>query len=71
MAVGALAGGAVWKSTFGEAGVAESFVDDLRKSLAPGIAALVQRRWPRRASDETRPGGRLLGDQLRAASSAS
>jgi uncharacterized membrane protein len=41
MAAGALAGGAAWKSTFGEAGVAESFVDDLRKSLAPGSAALV------------------------------
>jgi uncharacterized membrane protein len=41
MAAGALAGGAAWKSTFGEAGAAESFVDELRKSLAPGRAALV------------------------------
>jgi uncharacterized membrane protein len=41
MAVGALAGGAVWKSTFGEAGVAESFVDELRESLTPGSAALL------------------------------
>jgi uncharacterized membrane protein len=41
MAVGALAGGAAWKSMFGEAGVAESFVDELRESLTPGSAALV------------------------------
>jgi uncharacterized membrane protein len=33
MAVGALAGGAVWKSTFGDVGVAESFVDELRTNL--------------------------------------
>jgi uncharacterized membrane protein len=41
MAAGALAGGAAWKSTFGDAGVAESFVDELRESLEPGSAALV------------------------------
>ncbi len=41
MAVGALAGGAAWKSSFGDVGVAESFVDELRESLMPGSAALV------------------------------
>ena len=41
MAVGALAGGAAWKSSFGDVGVAESFVNELRESLMPGSAALV------------------------------
>jgi uncharacterized membrane protein len=41
MAVGALASGAAWKSTIGDPGVAKSFVDDLRESLAPGSASLV------------------------------
>ena len=41
MAVGPLAGGAVWTSSFGGVGVAESFVDELRESLMPGSAALV------------------------------
>jgi uncharacterized membrane protein len=41
MAVGAVAGGTVWNSMFGEPGVAESFVTDLRENLTPGSAALV------------------------------
>lgn len=41
MAVGAVAGGAAWKSSFGDVGVAESLVDELRESLTPGSAALV------------------------------
>lgn len=41
MAVGAVAVGAAWKSMFGDAGVADSFVDELRESLTPGSAALV------------------------------
>jgi uncharacterized membrane protein len=41
MAVGVVAGGAAWKSAFGDVGVAEGFVDELRESLTPGSAALV------------------------------
>jgi uncharacterized membrane protein len=41
MAAGALAGGAVWKSMFGDAGVAESFVKELSEKLEPGCAALI------------------------------
>ncbi len=41
LAVGAVAGGAVWKSTFGDACVAKSFVDELSRNLTPGSAALI------------------------------
>ncbi|HYI98612.1 MAG TPA: DUF1269 domain-containing protein [Thermoleophilaceae bacterium] len=41
IAAGALAGGAIWKSVFGDAGVTESFVKELSKSLEPGRTALV------------------------------
>jgi uncharacterized membrane protein len=41
MAVGAVAGGVMWKSTFGDVGVAQSFVDELSESLPPGGAALI------------------------------
>lgn len=41
MAAGALAGGAIWKSMFGDAGIAEGFVEDLARSLEPGRAALI------------------------------
>ena len=41
IAAGALAGGAIWKSMFGDAGVAESFVKELSESLEPGHAALI------------------------------
>lgn len=41
IAAGALAGGAIWKSMFGDAGVAESFVKELSESLEPGRGALV------------------------------
>lgn len=41
IAAGALAGGAIWKSIFGDAGVAESFVKELSESLEPGHAALI------------------------------
>jgi uncharacterized membrane protein len=41
MAVGAVAGGAIWKSTFGDVGVAEGLVEELREKLTPGTAALV------------------------------
>jgi uncharacterized membrane protein len=41
MAVGAVAGGAIWKSMFGDVGVAESFVNELGENLAPGSAALI------------------------------
>ncbi len=41
MAAGALAGGAIWKSMFGEAGVAEDFVKELSENLEPGQATLI------------------------------
>lgn len=41
MAVGAVAGGAIWKSTFGDVGVAQSFVNQLSQNLTPGSAALI------------------------------
>jgi uncharacterized membrane protein len=41
MAAGALAAGAAWKSNFGDAGVAEGFVNELRDKLTPGGGALI------------------------------
>ena len=41
IAAGALAGGAIWKSMFGDAGVAEDFVKELSENLEPGRAALI------------------------------
>ncbi|HKO39364.1 MAG TPA: DUF1269 domain-containing protein [Solirubrobacterales bacterium] len=41
VAAGALAGGAIWKSMFGDAGVAEDFVKELSANLEPGRAALI------------------------------
>lgn len=41
IAAGALAGGAIWKSMFGDAGVAEVFVKELSENLEPGRAALI------------------------------
>jgi len=41
MAVGAVGGGAIWKSMFGDEGVARSFVNDLGAKLTPGSAALI------------------------------
>lgn len=41
IAAGALAGGAIWKSMFGDAGVAEGFVKELSENLEPGRAALI------------------------------
>lgn len=41
IAAGALAGGAIWKSMFGDAGVAEGFVKELSESLEPGRSALI------------------------------
>ena len=41
MAAGALAGGAAWKTMFGDAGVDEDFVKDLSESLDPGKGALI------------------------------
>jgi uncharacterized membrane protein len=41
MAVGAVAGGAAWKSMFGDVGIAEAFVRDLSEKLLPGSAALI------------------------------
>ena len=41
MAAGAIAGGAIWKSMFGDAGVAEDFVKELSENLEPGRAALI------------------------------
>ena len=67
MAVGALAGGAVWKSTFGDAGVAESFVDELRESLTPGSAALVllvREMTPEKVLPQIREHGRVIQTSL-------
>ena len=67
MAAGALAGGAAWKSTFGEAGVAESFVDDLRRGLAPGSAALallVSEMSPDKVLPQIREHGRVIQTSL-------
>jgi uncharacterized membrane protein len=67
MAVGALAGGAAWKSTFGEAGVAESFVDELRESLTPGSAALVllvREMAPDKILPQIREHGRVIQTSL-------
>jgi uncharacterized membrane protein len=41
IAAGALAGGAIWKSMFGDAGVAEDFVKELSEKLDLGGAALI------------------------------
>lgn len=41
IAAGALAGGAIWKSMFGDTGVAESFVKELSENLEPGGTALI------------------------------
>jgi uncharacterized membrane protein len=41
MAAGALAGGAIWRSMFGDAGIAEGFVEELARVLEPGRAALI------------------------------
>jgi uncharacterized membrane protein len=41
IAAGALAGGAIWKSMFGDVGVAEDFVKELSENLEPGRAALI------------------------------
>ncbi len=41
MAVGAVAGGAIWKSQFGDAGVAQNFVNELSVNLTPGSVALI------------------------------
>jgi uncharacterized membrane protein len=41
MAAGALAGGTIWKSMFGDAGVAESFVKELSENLEPGRGTLI------------------------------
>lgn len=41
IAAGAVAGGAIWKSMFGDAGVAEDFVKELSENLEPGRAALI------------------------------
>jgi uncharacterized membrane protein len=41
MAAGAIAGGAIWKSMFGDAGVAEDFVKELSENLEPGRGALI------------------------------
>ena len=41
VAAGALAGGAIWKSIFGDAGVAEDFVKELSENLEPGRSALI------------------------------
>src|SRR5215212_11974981 len=41
IAAGAVAGGAIWKSMFGDAGVAEDFVKELSENLEPGRAVLI------------------------------
>jgi uncharacterized membrane protein len=67
MAVGALAGGAAWKSTFGDEGVAESFVDQLRESLTPGSAALVllvREMRPEKVLPHIREHGRVIQTSL-------
>ena len=67
MAVGALAGGAVWKSAFGDEGVAESFVDELRESLTPGSAALVllvREVTPEKVLPHIREHGRIIQTSL-------
>ena len=41
IAVGAVAGGAMWKTMFGDIGVAQNFVRELADNLTPGSAALI------------------------------
>lgn len=41
MAVGAIGAGAMWKSMFGDVGVAQKFVNELSANLTPGSAALI------------------------------
>ncbi len=41
VAVGAVAGGAMWSSMFGDASVAQNFVNELGENLTPGSAALI------------------------------
>ncbi len=41
MAVGALGAGGAWKSMFGDAGVAQRFVEELSQNLTPGGGSLL------------------------------
>jgi uncharacterized membrane protein len=67
MAAGALAGGAVWKSMFGDAGVAEDFVKELGEHLEPGRAALVflvRELDPEKVLPQVREHGHLIQTSL-------
>ena len=69
IAAGALAGGAIWKSMFGDAGVAEDFVKELGEHLEPGRAALIFLATevdPEKVLPEIKEQGRLIRTSLSA-----
>jgi uncharacterized membrane protein len=69
IAAGALAGGAIWKSMFGDAGVAEGFVKELSENLEPGRAALIFLATevdPEKVLPEIKEHGRLIQTSLSA-----
>jgi uncharacterized membrane protein len=73
MAVGAVGAGAMWKSMFGDVGVAKSFVNELSEKLTPGSTALillVREMEPERVLPQIKePGHRIqtsLNDEVEA-----
>lgn len=67
MAAGAIAGGAIWKSMFGDAGVAEDFVKELSENLEPGRGALiflVRELDPEKALPQVKEHGHLIQTSL-------
>lgn len=73
IAAGALAGGAIWKSMFGDAGVAEDFVKELTEHLEPGRAALIflaTELDPEKVLPEIKEQGHLIQTSLSAEAEA-
>jgi uncharacterized membrane protein len=67
IAAGALAGGAIWKSMFGDAGVAEDFVKELSANLEPGRGALIflaREIEPEKVLPQIREHGHLIQTSL-------
>lgn len=67
MAAGAIAGGAIWKSMFGDAGVAEDFVKELSENLEPGRGALIflaRELDPEKVLPQIRERGHLIQTSL-------
>jgi uncharacterized membrane protein len=68
MAIGALAGGAAWKSVVGDPGVAQSFIDGLREQLPPGggaaLVVLVREMQPEKVLARIREPGQVIQTSL-------